>query len=51
VEAGWADENALPRIGEPEEFAATVAFLASAPAAYITGTAVPVDGGRSKHML
>ncbi len=51
VEAGWADENALPRIGEPEEFAAAVAFLASAPAGYITGTAVPVDGGRSKHML
>jgi 3-oxoacyl-[acyl-carrier protein] reductase len=51
VEAGWADENALPRIGEPEEFAATVAFLASAPAGYITGAAVPVDGGRSKHLL
>ena len=51
VEADWASQNALPRIGEPEEFAATVAFLASARAAYVTGVALPVDGGRSKHLL
>lgn len=51
IEAGWADANALKRIGEPEEFAATAVFLVSAPAAFITGTAVPVDGGHSKHML
>ena len=51
VEADWADQNALPRIGEPEEFAATVAFLASARAGYVTGVALPVDGGRSQHLL
>jgi 3-oxoacyl-[acyl-carrier protein] reductase len=51
IEAGWADDNALPHIGEPDEFAATVAFLASARAGYITGAAMPVDGGRSKHVL
>ena len=51
IEAGWADDNALPRIGEPDEFAATVAFLASARAGYVTGVALPVDGGRSKHVL
>ena len=51
IEADWADDNALPRIGEPEEFAATVAFLASARAGYVTGVAMPVDGGRSKHVL
>ena len=51
IEAGWADDNALPRIGEPDEFAATVAFLASARAGYVTGVAFPVDGGRSKHLL
>ncbi|MFB6231620.1 MAG: SDR family oxidoreductase [Salinibacter sp.] len=51
VEAGWSEENALPRIGEPDEFAAMVAFLASARAGYITGAAFPVDGGRSKHVL
>jgi 3-oxoacyl-[acyl-carrier protein] reductase len=51
IEAGWADENALPRIGEPDEFAAAVTFLASARAGYVTGVALPVDGGRSKHLL
>lgn len=33
------------RIGEADEIAATVAFLLSAEAAYITGTTVVVDGG------
>ena len=35
----------LGRFGSPEEVAATVAFLASEPAGYITGAVVPVDGG------
>ncbi|HUP86776.1 MAG TPA: 3-oxoacyl-[acyl-carrier-protein] reductase [Acidimicrobiales bacterium] len=35
----------LGRFGTPEEVAATVAFLASEPAGYITGAVVPVDGG------
>ena len=35
----------LNRFGSPEEVAATVAFLASEPAGYITGAVVPVDGG------
>jgi 3-oxoacyl-[acyl-carrier protein] reductase len=37
--------TALGRYGKPEEVAATVAFLASPAAAYITGTSVNVDGG------
>ena len=35
----------LGRIGEPEELAAAIAFLASERASYITGTVLAVDGG------
>ncbi|MFO1292171.1 MAG: SDR family NAD(P)-dependent oxidoreductase [Rubrivivax sp.] len=37
----------MGRIGAPEEQAAAIAFLASDDASYITGVALPVDGGRS----
>jgi NAD(P)-dependent dehydrogenase (short-subunit alcohol dehydrogenase family) len=35
----------LGRVGEPEDIAAAVAFLASRDAAWITGTTLCVDGG------
>lgn len=35
----------LGRVGEPEDIAAAVAFLASDDAAWITGLVLPVDGG------
>ena len=38
----------MRRVGTPEEFAAAVAFLCSGPASYVTGTALAVDGGRSR---
>lgn len=35
----------LRRFGQPEEVAAAILFLASDEAAYITGVALPIDGG------
>ncbi len=43
-----ATEKAIPmgRGGEPEEIAAVIAFLLSDAASYVTGVALPVDGGK-----
>jgi 3-oxoacyl-[acyl-carrier protein] reductase len=46
-ETSMAAEVPLKRFGKAEETAALVAFLASPAAAYITGTSIPVDGGRT----
>jgi 3-oxoacyl-[acyl-carrier protein] reductase len=35
----------LGRFGTPDEVAATIRFLASDEAAYITGALIPIDGG------
>jgi 3-oxoacyl-[acyl-carrier protein] reductase len=39
--------TALGRLGAPDEVGATVAFLCSEVAGYITGAVIPVDGGLS----
>ena len=41
----------MRRLGEPDEFAALAAFLASEQAAYITGQSIAVDGGWIRSLL
>lgn len=47
VEEEMLQEIPAKRFGEAEEIAALAAFLASPAAAYINGTSIPVDGGRT----
>ena len=49
--ARWESEIPMRRLGEPREFGALAAFLASERASYITGTSIPVDGGWIKGLL
>src|SRR5215472_5904895 len=42
---GFPASVPMKRVGKPEEVAATVAFLASEDASYITGIEINVDGG------
>jgi 3-oxoacyl-[acyl-carrier protein] reductase len=49
--ATWEREIPMRRLGEPNEFAALVAFLASERASYITGTSIAVDGGWIRSLL
>jgi len=45
VQSRWANQVPMRRLGQPEEFANMVVFLASERASYITGVSVAVDGG------
>jgi len=49
--AKWEAEIPMGRLGEPREFAALAAFLASERASYITGTSITVDGGWTRGLL
>lgn len=47
----WEGQIPMRRLGDPSEFAAMVAFLASERASYTTGASVPVDGGWIRGLL
>lgn len=47
----WEKQIPMGRLGEPWEFGAMVAFLASERASYTTGASIPVDGGWIRGLL
>jgi 3-oxoacyl-[acyl-carrier protein] reductase len=51
IYARWEKEIPMGRLGEPREFAALAAFLASERASYITGSSIAVDGGWIRSLI
>ncbi len=47
----WLDVTPAGRLGQPEEVAAMIAFLASRQAGFVTGQAICVDGGAVHSLL
>ena len=47
----WESEIPMGRLGEPREFAALAAFIASERASYITAQSIVVDGGWIRGLL
>lgn len=43
----WAEDIPMNRLGTPEEVATVIGFLASRRAGFVTGVALPVDGGHT----
>lgn len=48
--AGLGRATLTPYVGQPEDVASVVVFLASDESRYITGQMIPVDGGMSAHV-
>ncbi|MDQ2683161.1 MAG: SDR family oxidoreductase [Chloroflexota bacterium] len=46
-----AKQIPMGRLGQPQEFANVVTFIASPAASYVTGTTIQVDGGNVKSLL
>lgn len=51
VYAGWIAQTPVGRLGRADELGATIAFLASDRAGFITGQAILVDGGTVNTLL
>jgi NAD(P)-dependent dehydrogenase (short-subunit alcohol dehydrogenase family) len=49
VDPAIARRYALRRAAAPDELAAAILFLTSNDASFVTGIALPVDGGRTFH--
>jgi meso-butanediol dehydrogenase / (S,S)-butanediol dehydrogenase / diacetyl reductase len=45
----WIKEYPIGRFGKPEDVASACLFLASDESSFITGTALPIDGGFTAH--
>ena len=45
IVAGMGQPVPMGRVGQPAEFGAVVAFLASEKASYVNGVSIPIDGG------
>ena len=50
VVAASAAEIPVGRYGDPKEFAAMAAFLASPRASYVTGQMIRIDGGATRSL-
>ena len=48
AEAVWLNEVPAGRFGDPDDFGAMVAMLSSERAGFVTGTAIALDGGKSR---
>jgi 3-oxoacyl-[acyl-carrier protein] reductase len=51
VYAGWIAQTPAGRLGRADELGATIAFLASVQAGFITGQSILVDGGAVNSLL
>jgi 3-oxoacyl-[acyl-carrier protein] reductase len=49
--SAFASDIPLGRPGKPEELGDLVAFLCSARNTYLTGAAIPIDGGRTRRLV
>ncbi|MSQ26182.1 MAG: SDR family oxidoreductase [Dehalococcoidia bacterium] len=50
LEQRWVERTPLGRVGEPEDIAKAIVFLASEDASYITGQTLFIEGGRTLYM-